>query len=220
MTRILLVEDDAHLAEGLTYNLVREGYDVEVASDGEAAVAHLEAAPVDLVLLDLMLPKLDGYGVLERLRALGTRPAVIILSARGAEFDKVRGFDGGADDYVTKPFALGELLARIRTRLRGAHRGRTFVLGARRVDLERLEVVRGEQHVPLTPTEAAILDVLRQERGIPVDREELMRRIWGVGRSTSRTLDAHVTRLRKKIEDDPANPCHLRTVHGVGYRLA
>jgi len=217
--RILIVEDDRHLAEGLRYNLEREGYDVDVAPDGEQALVGLRDAAPDLVLLDLMLPGVDGYGVLERLRGMPARPSVIILSARDAEGDKIRGFDGGADDYVTKPFSLGELLARIRARLKEAAGQRAFRLGSRRVDLDRLEVTAGEERWALTPTEVAILDVLRQRPREPVDREELMRRIWGVERTTSRTLDAHVTRLRKKVEDDPAHPRHLVTVHGVGYRL-
>lgn len=219
MPRILIVEDDRHLADGLRYNLEREGYDVDVAPDGERAWRQYEADAPDLVLLDLMLPGLDGYAVLERMRERHPRPPVIILSARDAEADKIRGFDGGADDYVTKPFALGELLARIRTRLRDAAALRTFHLGARRVDLDRHEVREGGTTWSLTPTEVALLEILRERRGAPIDREELMRRIWGIERTTSRTLDAHVTRLRKKLEDDPASPRHLVTVHGVGYRL-
>jgi len=216
---ILIVEDDSHLANGLRYNLEREGYDVEVAQDGERAWMRLQTDTPDLVLLDLMLPGLDGYAVLERMREQRTRPPVIILSARDAEVDKIRGFDGGADDYVTKPFSLGELLARIRKRLRDAAARRTFRLGARRIDLDRHEVSDGTTRWSLTPTEVALLEILWSRRSTPIDREELMQRIWGVERTTSRTLDAHVTRLRKKIEDDPASPRHLVTVHGVGYRL-
>lgn len=219
MPRILIVEDDAHLAEGLRYNLEREGYEVDVAADGDTAWEQVQAEAPDLMLLDLMLPGMDGYTVLERLRDGSPHPPVIILSARDAEADKIRGFDVGADDYVTKPFSLGELLARIRTRLKDATAHRTLLLGTREVDLDRHEVSDGTSAWALTPTEVALLELLGSRRGTPIDREELMRRIWGVGRTSSRTLDAHVTRLRKKIESDPASPEHLVTVHGFGYRL-
>lgn len=219
MPRILIVEDDPHLAEGLRYNLEREGYEVDVAADGAGAWARLQTQTPDLVLLDLMLPGVNGFTVLARLRERSPRPPVILLSALDAESDKIKGFDVGADDYVTKPFSLGELLARIRTRLRADPAPRTFVLGTRHVDLDRHMVRDGSSQWPLTPTEVALLELLGGRRGTPIDREELLRRIWGVERTTSRTLDTHITRLRKKLEVDPAHPGFLVTVHGFGYRL-
>ncbi len=219
MPRILIVEDDVHLGEGLVYNFERAGYEVEWVVDGGTALSRCAQASPDLVILDLMLPDMDGFEVLARLREQGRDPPVIILSARSSETDKIRGLDTGADDYVTKPFGVGELLARVRTRLAGSEPARAFALGGARVDLDR-HTVEGEGEVhALTPTEVQILEHLAAHRDLPVDRTDLMRAIWGTGLTTSRTLDAHVTRLRRKIEADPAHPRHLVTVHGVGYRL-
>lgn len=227
--RILLVEDDPNLAAGLRYNLERDGYEVSVAVDGAGGLAQLDAARFDLVVLDLMLPGIGGFEVLETLRGRGSTVPVFILSARDAEVDKVRGFDLGAVDYVTKPFGLGELLARIRVRLGGdaltAQAGRESTridLATGRVDLDhRTFEPTGSAAggVMLTPLEVEVLRILREGRGAPVEREALCRRIWGLGSGATRTLDAHVARLRKKLEADPAQPCHLVTVHGVGYKL-
>jgi DNA-binding response OmpR family regulator len=224
MATILLVEDDAHMAEGLAYNLGRNGYEVLTARDGRAGlVAALGQRPA-LVILDLMLPLLDGFHVLERLRAAGSRVPVIVLSAKADEVDKIRGFDAGADDYMAKPFGVGELLARIRARLGEggsvAAASRRFALGDGTVDLDGHVFLRGEARVPLTPTEVRVLELLARRPGELVPREVLLREVWGLQRATSRTLDAHLARLRRKLERDPAAPRHLLTVHGVGYRLA
>jgi two-component system, OmpR family, KDP operon response regulator KdpE len=224
MPTILLVEDDPHMAEGLAYNLGRNGYAVLTAKDGRAGLQAALAKRPDLVILDLMLPLLDGFHVLERLRAAGSRVPVIVLSAKADETDKIRGFDAGADDYMSKPFGVGELLARIRARLGGttgaAGAGaRCFALAGGTADLDAHAFQRDGERTPLTPTEVRILELLQSHAGRPVTREVLLREVWGLDRATSRTLDAHLTRLRRKLERDPGEPRHLLTVHGVGYRL-
>jgi len=219
---ILVIEDDAHLAQGLRYNLERAGYRVVHAARGpEGLQAALTLGP-DLVLLDLMLPGLHGFDLLARLREAGSTVPVIILTVQEAEVDKIRGFDAGADDYLTKPFGLGELLARIRARLRGPGGDAPveYAVAGGVLRLDALVFERDGGRVALTPTEAEILRLLCRRAGDPVRREELLGSIWGLRDSATRTLDTHVTRLRKKLEKDPANPQHLLTVHGVGYRLA
>jgi len=214
MSRILLVEDDAAMARGLSYNLEAEGYEVAHARDGEEGLRLARAGGFDLVVLDLMLPRRSGIDVLRRLRADGNGTPVVLLTARGAEVDRIAGFKLGADDYVTKPFSLGELLARIAARLRRARPGI-------RVDLENLRLERGASVLPLTPTEAQLLRYLLDREGQAVPRERILGDLWGLpyARAT-RTLDNHVARLRKKLEAEPASPVVLQTVSGVGYRLA
>ena len=220
MPTILLVEDDGTLAEGLAYNLDRAGYRVLRAADGPRGLALAAAEPPDLVVLDVMLPGLDGFAFLERLRGGGSRVPVIVLSALDAEADKIRGLDLGADDYLAKPFGVGELLARIRARLGDRGSGpASFRLGGGTVHLDRLVFERGRGSEPLTPTEASLLRELHRFAGAPVAREVLLRALWGVSAKETRTLDTHVARLRRKIERDAADPRHLVTVHGVGYRL-
>ncbi len=213
MNRILLVEDDPAMAKGLAFNLAQEGYDVVVASDGEEGLRAARAGGFDLVLLDLVLPKRSGFDVLKRLRADGNGTPVIVLTARGAEEDKVKGLKLGADDYVTKPFGLRELLARVEARLRGA---RAEV----NVDLAALTVKRGTRRARLTPTEADILRFLLARPDVAVKREEMLKALWGVtSAAETRTLDNHIARLRKKIEEDGGNPTVLLTVPAIGYRL-
>jgi DNA-binding response OmpR family regulator len=218
--RILIIDDDRNLVEGLTYNLVRAGYVADAAADGPAGLDRAAATPPDLVLLDLMLPGPGGMEVLTSLRAAGIECPVIILSAIADETEKVRGFDLGAVDYVTKPFGLAELLARIRVRLSpGAREGATLTLAGGTVHLDQFRFETGDEAIPLTPTEVDILKTLAARRGEVVSREDLTREIWGLGARSTRTLDTHVARLRKKVEADPARPRNLVTVHGVGYRL-
>ena len=213
MSRILLVEDDPGMARGLSYNLETEGYDVVVATDGEEGLKQARAGGFDLVLLDVMLPKRSGFEVLKRMRADGNETPVILLTARGAEPDKVEGLKLGADDYVTKPFSLPELLARIGTRLR---RSTPQV----RVDLKALTVEQGTRNARLTPTEADILRFLLERPGEAVPRVDMLQELWGVSHAAeTRTLDNHVARLRRKLEVDPKNPTIVLTVPGVGYRL-
>ena len=214
MGRILLVEDDPGMARGLRYNLEAEGYTVVQATDGEAGLREARAASFDLLLLDVMLPKLSGFDLLRRLRADGNETPVILLTARGEELDKIAGLKLGADDYVTKPFSLGELLARIGARLRRTQPGV-------RVDFTSMRIERGTAQARLTPTERDILCYLWKRVGEAVERGDLLRDLWGVHEaSETRTLDNHVARLRKKLEEDPTRPLIVQTVSGVGYRLA
>lgn len=219
--RILIVEDDAHLAAGLRYNLEKAGYEVHHAASGPDGLQCARDVRPDLIVLDLMLPGLHGFDLLDTLRADGIRIPVIILSAKDAEVDKIRGFDTGADDYVSKPFGMGELLARIRARLRGGAEPEetAFALGGGTVRLETMVFERDGEAVPLTPTEVDVLRLLHRQAGKPVRREDLLQEVWGVTTASTRTLDTHVTRLRKKLERDPGRPAHIVTVHGVGYRL-
>ncbi len=214
MSRILLVEDDPGMARGLGYNLKADGYDVVHAADGADGLKQARAGAFDLILLDVMLPQLSGFDVLRQLRADGNESPVILLTARGEELDKIAGLKLGADDYVTKPFSLGELLARIGARLRRSQPGIA-------VDFPALRVERGTAHARLTPTEADILHYLWEREGQAVTRGAILRDLWGVAEaSETRTLDNHVARLRKKLEDDATRPVVLQTVSGVGYRLA
>lgn len=221
MKRILIVEDDPNLAEGLAYNLERDGYDVLQASDGPSGLRLARERSPDLIVLDVMLPELGGFDVLDRLRGDGRRTPVIVLSALGEEVHRLRGFDAGADDYVVKPFSVAELLARIRLRLRERVPAATedFALAGGRVHLGRLEFIRAGERIGLTPTEVDLLRALHAQVGVPVTREELLETVWGVGGTASRTLDTHVARLRRKVECDPHDPRHIVTVHSVGYRL-
>ena len=225
MTRILIVEDERNLALGLRANLEVEGYDVTVAGSGEAALDGLADAVPDLIVLDLMLPGIDGYEVLSRLRARGLGIPVLILSARAEEIDKVHGFRLGADDYVTKPFGVMELLLRVRALLRRSVRTETgprtrWVLGTIEVDAARRSVRRDSKDVALTPRAFELLITLLTNADTVMSRHELLRTIWGYDSSvTTRTVDAHIAELRRKLEARPAEPRHILTVHKVGYRL-
>jgi DNA-binding response OmpR family regulator len=223
MSRVLLVEDNVDLAVGLRNNLEIEGYDVEVAPDGGAGLAVARARPPDLVILDLMLPRLDGFRVLKSLRQGESRPPVLILTALGEEADKVRALKLGADDYVTKPFGLLELLARVEALLRRAQRGpRAGVerFGAIAVDVAARSAQRGGRALELAPKELDLLLALLEADGAAVSRLDLLRRVWGYSAAAvTRTVDTHVAELRRKLEDEPSRPRHLLTVRKVGYRL-
>jgi two-component system, OmpR family, alkaline phosphatase synthesis response regulator PhoP len=222
MARILIVEDNRNLAHGLRTNLEYEGHAADVADDGVSGLSLARARRHDLVLLDLMLPGLDGLGLLETLRAEGIETPVLVLTARGDEADKVRGLRNGADDYVTKPFALRELLARVDALLRrtqGASGRLGF--GAVQVDSATRAVTRAGRVVPLRPKEYELLQALLRRGGRVATRTELLREVWGYQESViSRTLDTHVGELRRKLEEDPARPRHILTVRKTGYRLA
>ncbi len=219
--KILIVEDDATMAAGLEYNLAQAGYEVITAGDGPQGLESALGAAPDLVLLDLMLPGMTGMEVLAKLREAGSAVPVLILSAIDDEVEKVRGFDLGAVDYVTKPFGVAELLARIRVRLKAGGDGDAdrIELSAGSVILSRFSFESESGSVGLTPSEVDILRELKRHSPRPVSRQNLVRAIWGTGTFSTRTLDTHMARLRKKIEADPAHPKHLVTVHGVGYRL-
>jgi len=226
MTRILLVEDNPDLAFGLRNNLEFEGYAVEVAEDGVAGLEAARATRPDLIILDLMLPRMDGFRVLQALRSEGIDSPVLILTARGEEVDKVRGFRLGADDYVTKPFGLMELLARVEALLRRGGRSAgndgpgIERFGDIEIDPATREVRRAGAPVALTPKEFDLLLALVRRRGHIASRTELLREVWGHRAAViTRTVDTHVAELRRKLEDDPAEPRHILTVRKAGYRL-
>ena len=223
--RILVVEDEEAMLAGLEYALVREGYDVQLARDGATALAMLRESAPDLVLLDVMLPRKSGFDVLAALRRDGRELPVILLTAKGQEIDKVQGFDLGADDYVTKPFSLVELLARIRARLRRRSASAEEVpseiaIGAARIDLRAMRVELDGRVEELSLREVDMLKLLWRERGRPVSRERFLDEVWGLEHFPStRTVDQHMLKLRQKVERDPGEPVHLLTAFGLGYRL-
>ncbi len=226
MTRILVVEDNPDLAYGLRNNLEIEGYEVEVVDDGRQGLARARTGGPDLIILDLMLPGLDGYRVLRALRDDGRRMPVLILTARGEEADKVRGLRLGADDYVTKPFGVLELLARVEALLRrsappgGDAMGPPERFGEIEVVPASRTVLRGGRPVGLTPKEFDLLLALVKRRGAVAGRMELLTEVWGYSAAVlSRTVDTHVAELRRKLEADPATPQHILTVRKAGYRL-
>jgi DNA-binding response OmpR family regulator len=229
--RILVVEDDEAIAAGLAMNLRLEGYEVRVAVDGEEALAALAAAPVDLVLLDISLPRKSGLDLLRELRQARDHVPVLVLSARQEEYDKVAALRLGADDYVTKPFALAELVARVHALLR-----RVSLAGARSkvapppgpapVRFSEVEVNPGTRTVSrrgelvrLTHLEFELLHFLVTQPARVFGREELLRRVWGLSAGSRRTVDNFVAQLRSKLEEDPDHPRHLITVRGSGYRF-
>jgi DNA-binding response OmpR family regulator len=223
--RILLVEDDRTLRIGLTDALTGEGHHVVAAADGHDARAVLREQRFDLIVLDVMLPGPSGLELLRELRARDGDTPVLLLTARGDEGDKVLGLELGADDYVTKPFSLRELLARVKAMLRRRERSEAalveqFVLGDARIDLAAFTVVRSGATHTLSPKEAGMLRLLRQRAGRAVARADFLREVWGgapfVG---DRTIDTHMLNLRQKVEVDHKAPRFLLTVHGVGYRL-
>jgi DNA-binding response OmpR family regulator len=225
-TRILLVEDNADLADGLRYNLEREGYEVRIAGDGPAGLTEARRWQPDLILLDLMLPGLSGFDVLNSIRSSGSRVPVIIVSARGEEADKVRGFRLDADQYVTKPVGLLELLERVRallrksTRLGGGDGEARLGFGRVSVDTAARSVAVGERPVALTPKAYDLMLALIRRQGAVVSRVELLREVWGsAGDVQTRTVDSHMAELRRKLEENPADPRHFVTVWKVGYRF-
>jgi DNA-binding response OmpR family regulator len=227
MKRILVIEDNENLAYGIRNNLEIEGYDVTVAVDGESGLANARTMSPDLILLDLMLPDMDGFRVLRTLRQAGDRVPILILTARSIESDKVRGLKLGADDYVTKPFGIPELLARVEALLRRSQLAAVAPdvkpierFGHIRVDARRRSVVRKGQTVQLTPKEFDLLTALLRRHGAVASRRELLREVWGYSSAvTTRTLDTHVAELRRKLEDNPSAPAHILTVWKAGYRL-
>lgn len=224
MSRILLIEDNEDLAFGLCNNLEIEGYDVMLATNGRVGLEAAQASAPDLVILDLMLPEMDGFRVLRQFRRENRATPVLVLTARGEEADKVRGLRLGADDYVTKPFGLLELLARVEALLRRAggpaEPDERYRFGTIEVDAEKRSVARGGQPVSLAPKELDLLLALLRREGAVVSRLELLKEVWGYTAAVvSRTVDTHIAELRRKLEDDPTHPCHILTVRKAGYRL-
>ena len=223
MSRILVVEDDPAILRGLADNLAFDSHDVLTASDGESACALIRDRNPDLIILDLMLPRLSGYEVCRRMRGEGVTTPIIMLTARGEEADRVLGLDLGADDYVTKPFSIRELLARVRAILRRVHPSTRMPDELRFddvfIDFRRYEARKGALALELTRKEFGVLRLLAARAGEVVTRDELLNEVWGYESTpTTRTVDNHIASLRAKLEASPAQPRHLLTMHGVGYK--
>jgi len=225
MSLVLVVEDEQHLADGLRFNLEAEGYEVSVVETGEAALEQIKNESFDVVVLDVMLPGKDGFTVMSEMRQAGQFIPTLMLTARGHPEDVLKGFAAGADDYITKPFELAILIARIRGLLRRkdwlrAASKDTFVFGDKSVDFNRGELRAGGQVFPLTLMEANVLRYLTQHEGQHVSRKVLLSEVWGLHEDTdTRAIDNFIVRLRRYIEKDPTRPRHLLTVRGVGYRF-
>ena len=230
MTDILIIEDNGDIARGLRDNLQLEGYEVDVASDGEQGLARVRGRQPRLVILDLMLPRIDGIQVLRRLRDEGFEMPVLILSARAGEAEKVRGFRVGADDYVTKPFGLRELLARVDALFRRRRRLTSDAdrapasppvrVGDIEIHFDSRSVFRGGQPVSLRPREFDLLAALARRASTVVARRDLLDEVWAYDDGVqTRTVDTHVVELRRKLESDPANPRFIVTVRKAGYML-
>jgi len=224
--RILIVEDEPGLLEGLTHNFQFEGYEVETAANGKDGLKSALNDKPDLVVLDLMLPEKSGFDVLKEFRERNAATPVLILTARNFEADIVKGFDLGADDYVTKPFSVAELMARVRVAMRHISTAKqdsgesVFEIGTLRVDLARREVFVREQRVHLTPNEFRLLSVLVKNAGKVMTHRQLLKEIWGPGSAEqSHYVRVYMNQLRQKIEADPARPEFLLTETGIGYRL-
>ncbi len=225
LARILVIEDEAPMRTALADALVAEGFRVLTADNGATGLERALAESPDLILLDVMMPRLDGFAVATELRRLGRPTPILMLTAKGRVEDRVRGLDSGSDDYLVKPFSTGELLARVRALLRrfrrsGGEVGGLLSLGDVEVDFARLEVRRKGQSLHLTGKEFAMLRLLAETPGEPVSRERFLDVVWGVTAfPTTRTVDTHMASLRAKVEPEPDAPRYLKTVHGLGYRL-
>lgn len=222
--KLLLIEDEPALQAAVVPLLEDAGYRVAVEADGVAGMERALSEKADLILLDVMLPGIDGFAICRELRKRGHRVPVLMLTARGTIEDRVRGLDGGADDYLVKPFSGTELLARVRALLRRAapelQPPPRLVLGGAAVDFQQLTCIRNGAAIPLSAREFRILAILAAAKGRPVSRDEFLDKAWDPGAfPTNRTVDNQILALRQKLEPDPANPAHLLTVHGVGYRL-
>lgn len=228
-TRLLVVEDDAPLADGLCRNLKMEGFTFECVGTGEAALEVLgrETSFFDLMILDIMLPGLDGFDVCRQLRADSNRIPVLFLTARGSDADRILGLQVGADDYLTKPFLVEELVLRVRGILRRSEWAQTpaptgpkVMIGEHEVDMNTMRATTVDGTVPLTEREVMLVRFFSENEGRVLTRGELLERVWGYSFDTStRTLDTFIHRLRKHFENDPRQPCHFHTVRGVGYRF-
>jgi DNA-binding response OmpR family regulator len=231
MPKILIVEDDAHIADGLRFNLEAEGYEVEIARDGEQAVQLLtdSESSFELVILDLMLPRMSGFEVARRTRAAGNYVTILMLTAKDSPADVVRGLEEGADDYLTKPFQLDELLARVKGLLRrrrwdgveGDHSTpASMSFGNVILHFDRFELETPNGLVHLTTREMGLLRALIEREGEVVTRGELLEEVWGLRPETrTRVIDSFIVRLRRYLEEDPSNPSHIVSVRGRGYRF-
>ncbi len=225
MSLVLVIEDDAAIMRGLRDNLTLEAHDVLTATDGEAGYRLAREKTPDLIILDLMIPRMSGYEVCRKLRADGVSSPILMLTARGEEADRVLGLDLGADDYVTKPFSIRELLARVRALLRRGQAAMPLPDDLRFddvvVDFRKYEAVKGGEPVDMTRKEFAVLRLLAARAGEVITRDDLLNEVWGYEKfPTTRTVDNHIASLRAKLEANPSEPRRLLTVHGVGYKLA
>ena len=225
MQRILIVEDEPEMARGLKDILEFEGYQVTTAASGKVGLQHLTKEVPDCIVLDVMLPDLNGYQVCEQIRRAKINTPIIMLTAKAQEYDKIRGLEVGADDYLTKPFSVGELLARVMALLRRSihyARGVDIIqVGSSRVDVKHCTVQRGKREHSLSHYEVEVLKLLYANVNQPVTRDEILDKVWGTENyPTNRTVDNFIVKLRKKIEEDYRNPKHILTIYGVGYKLS
>ena len=223
--RLLIIEDELPMRTALSDVLSAEGYRVLTAADGQAGLDRALAEKPGLILLDLMMPKLDGFAVCSELRRLGHAVPILMLTAKGQIEDRVRGLDVGADDYLVKPFSTEELLARVRALLRRSQKAlkplRTLTLGDVRLDFAQQQARRGKKQLHLTAKEFAVLRLLAEAEGEAISRDRFLDAVWGyTAFPTTRTVDMHIATLRSKIEKNPEKPRYIHTVHGVDYRLA
>lgn len=226
MKQILIIEDDVTILRGLKDNLEYESYEVLTATDGEEGYRMIRENNPDLIILDVMLPKMNGYELCRKVRKEGVYTPILMLTARGEEQDRVRGLDTGADDYVSKPFSIAELLARVRAIVRRVQQTKTGDLpgslqfGDVSVDFKSFEARKGNKVLDMSRKEFGVLRLLAAREGDVVTRDELLNEVWGYDRCpTTRTVDNHISLLRTKLEDNPSQPRHLITVHGIGYKL-
>jgi DNA-binding response OmpR family regulator len=224
MRKVLIVEDDQAMAVALRDGFAYEGYAVQVARDGQTGLKLAGEKGLDLVILDVMLPRLSGLDVCRQLRSAGNNTPIIMLTARGQEIDKVLGLKTGADDYVTKPFSFLELMARVEAVLRRASKSTDEIesvhFGDVEVNFKTFEATRAERPVELSPREFKILKYFAEHRGEVVTRDQLLDHVWGYeGLPLTRTVDMHIAKLRQKIEETPGDPRHIITVHRVGYKF-
>ncbi|MBS3818031.1 response regulator transcription factor [bacterium] len=226
MKQILIIEDDVAILRGLKDNLEYESFKVLTATDGEQGYCLIQEKKPDLIILDLMLPKMNGYELCRKVRKEGISIPILMLTARGEETDRIMGLDLGADDYLTKPFSMLELLARIRAIMRRIQKAKSgdfpksLQFGSVFIDFKCFKARKGEKVLELSRKEFGVLRFLAAREGEAVTRNELLDEVWGYDQyPTTRTVDNHIASLRNKLEDDPSNPKHLITIHGVGYKI-
>jgi DNA-binding response OmpR family regulator len=221
MSRILIIEDEEEMALGLKDNLEFEGHEVDLAGDGELGLKKALEYQADLIILDVMLPKKSGFDICKELRSKNIKTPIIMLTARGDEIDKILGLELGADDYLTKPFSVRELLARVKAVLRRTPDTECHVVAIGKIEVDFNHYVAKENNteIEMTHKEFEILKYFIERKAQTVNRDQLINDVWGYeAYPTSRTVDNHILKLRKKIETDPANPKHILTVHGIGYK--
>lgn len=223
--KVLIIEDEPDMVRGLRDALSFEGYAVQAAATGAEGIEKAQDDEPDLVILDLMLPDINGYQVCEAIRAVNQQVPIIMLTARSQESDKIRGLESGADDYVTKPFSIGEFLARVKAIFRRMERAATSTqeiiqIGAATVDLKKHTLTRSRKTHPLSFYEVELIKLLFERKEEPVSRDEILDKIWGLDANpTNRTVDNFIVKLRRKLETDHKNPKHILTVYGLGYKL-